>query len=57
MPTTSSSSKLWEIGFRGAAKVAPGWIVSPALQLIGRISKLVAANQQTFKGALISTLP
>ncbi|MEO1003133.1 MAG: hypothetical protein AAFX65_08495 [Cyanobacteria bacterium J06638_7] len=30
--------------------------MSPALQLIGRIYKLVAANQQTLKGALITTL-
>lgn len=81
-------NKPWEIGFRGAAKVAPGWTVTPhrgkirlqvrragqraegvvlplewspasvngALQLIGRIYKLVAGNQQTLKGALAITL-
>lgn len=81
-------NKPWEIGFRGAAKVAPGWTVTPhrgkirlqvrrggqraegvvlplewapasvngALQLIGRIYKLVSSNQQTLKGALAITL-
>ncbi len=81
-------NKPWEIGFRGAAKVAPGWTVTPhrgrirlqvrrsgqradgvvlplewspasvnpALQLIGRIYKLVATNQETLKGALAITL-
>jgi integrase len=84
----ASHSKPWEIGFRGAAKVAPGWTVSPhrgkirlqvrragqpaeglvlplewsqssvnpALQLIGRIYRLVAANQETLRGALAITL-
>jgi integrase len=77
-------NKPWEIGFRGAARVAPGWTVTPhrgrirlqvrrpgqraegvvlplewsassvnpALQLIGRIYKLVASNQETLRGAL-----
>jgi integrase len=81
-------TKPWEIGFRGAARVAPGWTVTPhrgkvrlqvrragqstegvvlplewapasvnpALQLIGRLYKLVASNQQTLKGALAITL-
>jgi len=87
MPTANHSTP-WEIGFRGAAKVAPGWTVSPhrgkvrlqvrrtgqradgvvlplawapasvnpALQLIGRIYKLVASNQETLRGALMITL-
>jgi hypothetical protein len=81
-------NKPWEIGFRGAAKVAPGWTVTPhrgrirlqvrragqraegvvlplewapssvnpSLQLIGRIYKLMASNQETLKGALAITL-
>jgi integrase len=87
MPATARS-KSWEIGFRGAAKVAKGWTVSehrgrirlqvrhpgqpaqgvvlplewspasvnPALQLIGRIYKLVASNQHTLRGGLAITL-
>ncbi|MFM7362744.1 MAG: site-specific integrase, partial [Cyanobium sp.] len=81
-------NKSWEIGLRGAAKVAPGWTVTPhrgkirlqvrragqraegvvlplewaptsvnpALQLIGRIYKLVVSNQQTLRGALAITM-
>jgi hypothetical protein len=87
MPAVSHA-KPWEIGFRGAAKVATGWTVTPhrgkirlqvrcagqpaesvvlpldwsqssvnpALQLIGRIYKLVVSKQETLKGALAITL-
>mgnify|MGYP001809556066 CR=1 FL=1 len=84
----ATHTKPWEIGFRGAAKVAAGWTVSPhrgkirlqvrragqraegvvlplewapasvnpALQLIGRVYKLVASNRETLRSALAITL-